>query len=90
MSVYGLLAGEYEALYDDQGGRCAICHRATGKSRRLSVDHDHAVGDGRDAVRGLLCRPCNDVLGHARDDPAFFERAIDYLKFPPAKKILDT
>lgn len=78
--TYGLEVGEYEAILEHQGGRCAICQRATGRTRRLSVDHDHATG----LVRGLLCRPCNDMLGHGRDDPPFFRRAADYLEQPPA------
>lgn len=78
-NTYGLRKGEYAQLYQFQDGFCALCRRATGASRRLSVDHDHANGD----VRGLLCRPCNSLLGHARDRPSFFERCISYLKFPP-------
>lgn len=77
--TYGLKKGEYALLYTFQGGRCAICRRATGASRRLSVDHDHATGD----VRGLLCRPCNTMLGHARDREDFFERAQWYLRASP-------
>src|SRR4051812_12621786 len=59
--VYGLEKGQYAELYEFQGGHCALCRRATGASRKLSVDHDHATG----RVRGLLCRPCNTLLGHA-------------------------
>lgn len=73
--VYGLEPGQYQRIYEFQGGRCFICRRATGASRRLSVDHDHKTGK----VRGLLCRPCNDVLGHLRDDPEAFERGMNYL-----------
>lgn len=78
--VYGLKPGQYGEIYLHQGGKCAICQRATGESRRLSVDHDHGSG----FTRGLLCRPCNDVLGLARDDPQFFYRAAAYLMHPPA------
>lgn len=84
--VYSIPPDAYDAMYDAQDGRCAICLRATGKTRRLSVDHDHKTGE----VRGLLCRPCNDVLGHARDDVAFFYRAIYYLVTPPAHSVLET
>ncbi|MCX4912876.1 endonuclease VII domain-containing protein [Streptomyces sp. NBC_00687] len=83
--VYGLGPGDYDRLYALQGGRCPICLRATGKTRRLSIDHDHATGD----VRGLLCRPCNTLLGHARDELEFFKRAYRYLKFPPARRLDD-
>lgn len=77
--TYGLQKGEYAQLYEFQGGKCALCRRATGASRKLSVDHCHASGD----VRGLLCRPCNTMLGHARDNTLFFERCIKYLIFSP-------
>jgi hypothetical protein len=78
--VYGLDDGDYSRIYHFQNGRCFLCQRATGAARRLSVDHDHKTG----RVRGLLCRPCNDILGHARDDVEFFRRAVSYLQLPPA------
>jgi len=82
---YGITQAEYEALYLFQGGRCAICWRATGKSKRLSVDHDHKTGE----VRGLLCSPCNrGVLGHLRDDVLALERAIRYLQAPPYQRMV--
>lgn len=83
--TYGLKEGEYAQLYSYQGGLCALCRRATGASRRLSVDHDHATGE----VRGLLCRPCNTLLGHARDAIAFFRRCILYLSDHPYKRMTD-
>lgn len=82
-TTYGLGEGDYATLYEAQGGKCAICRRATGATRRLSVDHDHKTL----LVRGLLCRPCNDILGHARDDPEFFSRAKGYLEKPPAQEL---
>lgn len=81
--VYGLKSGEYGKIYLVQGGKCAICRRATGATRKLSVDHDHKDG----LVRGLLCRPCNDLLGHLRDDPAAGYRIAAYLVDPPAQQI---
>ncbi|MFH8405488.1 endonuclease VII domain-containing protein [Streptomyces sp. NPDC018019] len=81
--TYGLGPGEYARLYAVQGGRCAICRRATGATRRLSIDHNHRDG----AVRGLLCRPCNSMLGHARDSVLFFSRAMAYLGDPPARQL---
>lgn len=84
-NTYGLSTGDYQRLYDAQGGVCAICQRATGASRRLSVDHDHKTGE----VRGLLCRPCNTMLGHGRDDTRFFLRAVSYLSWPPMRSLHD-
>ena len=82
--TYGLRAGQYEAMYAAQGGVCALCLVATGKTKALAVDHDHKTG----YVRGLLCGPCNKILGHARDDTAFFNRAILYLLQPPAHEVI--
>jgi hypothetical protein len=92
VQVYGITGEEYEKLYAAQGSACAICLRATGRSKRLAVDHDHAIEQvhgNRASVRGLLCSVCNNFLGHARDDPEFFKRAITYLLDPPARKVLD-
>lgn len=86
-SVYSIDAETYSDLYELQGGTCAICRRATGATRRLSVDHDHKCCDSRNScgtcVRGLLCRPCNDILGHLRDDPVIARRIVTYLQYPP-------
>ena len=77
--VYGLEAGEYDKLFQAQGGRCAICGGT--RRQRLSVDHCHKTG----LVRGLLCRMCNGrLLTSARDKPEVLRRAADYLERPPA------
>lgn len=92
LATYTLSVEEYWALYGAQGGRCALCQRASGTTRRLSVDHDHLCCKGRtscgNCVRGLLCRPCNTLLGRARDAVEFFQRCINYLTAPPARNIL--
>lgn len=82
---FGLTGEEYWLLYQHQNGRCWICQRATGASKRLAVDHNHETGE----VRGLLCGRCNhDVIGHLRDDPDALMRAAWYLWAPPARRIL--
>lgn len=72
---YGMDQGEYDDLFDAQGGKCAICGGHE-ESVLLSVDHNHETGE----VRGLLCRPCNSALGFFKDDPALVESALAYLK----------
>lgn len=84
MRVYGLPEGAYSALYEAQGGRCAICQWATGRTKRLAVDHNHATGE----VRGLLCGPCNQTIGRLRDAAEAFDRAAAYLRNPPARAVL--
>lgn len=78
--MYGLTKDQYEALYKAQGGTCYICQRATGKRKKLAVDHDHKTG----YVRGLLCSPCNNILAHLRDDKDAAHRVFVYLYNPPA------
>ena len=81
--TYGLGDQDYGKIYEAQGGYCANCGRATGATRRLSVDHDHKCCAGPVScgycVRGLLCRPCNDFLGYVRDDWNAFARGVRYL-----------
>lgn len=88
--TYGLEAGAYDALKKAQEGVCALCRRAKGVSKKLAVDHDHKCCPGPQScgncVRGLLCSPCNRMLGHGRDNPDFFARVLDYLINPPAQR----
>lgn len=89
-ATYGITGELYWALYEFQGGRCAICQRATGRTKRLAVDHDHKCPEGHDpktgclkCVRGLLCGVCNEVSGRWRDDPEVGERFAEYHRNPP-------
>lgn len=93
--TYGLTPDEYDALIEYQGGVCAFCGWATGRTRRLSVDHQHKR-EGCDhppetackaCLRGGLCRVCNDFLGYIRDDPAALARGYWYLIEPPARTL---
>lgn len=81
--VYGLGPGDYDRLHEIQGGKCAICQRSTGASKKLAVDHDHRDGH----ARGLLCSPCNKLLGHLRDDVDAVLRIYTYLSNPPASRL---
>jgi hypothetical protein len=83
--TYELTPEDYYAILEVQAGVCYICERANGRTKKLSVDHNHATGE----VRGLLCGPCNrDVLGHLRDSTEALQRGIDYLTNPPARAVL--
>jgi hypothetical protein len=73
---FGVTHDEFLAMFDAQGGACAICGNGNDGVRQLSIDHDHATGQ----VRGLLCDRCNPMLGYARDSIAVLEAAIEYLK----------
>lgn len=71
----------YQRMFLKQGGTCAICNRAetarrNGKEVWLSVDHCHTTG----AIRGLLCKKCNNGLGHFQDIPEIMEAAAAYVR----------
>lgn len=75
-------SADYAVLYQQEGGRCAICGQEETKRHRngaihaLSVDHDHQTG----LVRQLLCSDCNHVIAFCREDVARLVAAIEYLK----------
>lgn len=90
---YGITLERWQAMYDKQGGRCAICQRKA----KLNVDHNHGCPNGCTGarscgmcVRGLLCYDCNQILlGRITRETAkgsehacgVLERAIMYLKW---------
>ena|SRR5208283_350916 len=77
---YGLTIEGYDALFDSQGGCCALCGREFiqrhGRAGSPQVDHDHESGQ----VRGLLCPPCNAGLGAFHDSEIYLRLAIAYLR----------
>jgi hypothetical protein len=95
---FGIEPEVYWAIYDAQGGTCAIrgC-AAIGKVRLLSVDHDHRKARdecGHDpkkgcpnCIRGLLCSGCNSLL--IGRFASRLQAGLDYLASPPARQVLD-
>lgn len=73
-TLYGLSVTEYESLFRNQKGVCAIC--GVPSKRQLSVDHCHNTK----RVRGLLCHKCNFAIGLFQDNPALLVAASVYLK----------
>jgi hypothetical protein len=79
--LYGITIDDYEKMYEDQKGLCALCGSGevatlNGNVTRLCIDHDHGTGE----VRGLLCRGCNHLLDAIEVKPAdWLLKAHDYL-----------
>jgi hypothetical protein len=75
---YNITLDDYQAVHAAQGGGCAICRttQSVGRSKRLSVDHDHETG----IVRALLCMRCNSALGYFSENPDLLRRAATYLE----------
>ena len=73
---YGISLTDYNRLVVIQGGVCAICKREP--QQKLVVDHSHAR-QKEHAVRGLLCKTCNLMLGYVRDNLSHLRAAGAYL-----------
>lgn len=78
-SRYGISQEEYDRLFEEQRGCCAVCWQESG-DEELAVDHDHMTNK----IRGLLCRQCNTLVGVV--ESGFVQLAIQYLKRYGAKE----
>lgn len=72
-SKYGLEAEQYDAMLKSQKHCCAVC----GEKRKLVVDHNHQTN----AVRELVCSPCNTAIGLLQEDTKRIWRVVEYLTF---------
>lgn len=88
---YKLRIEDLAALVAKQDGKCGVCEKGlddvydfTIKKHNLVVDHDHACCSGGKScgkcIRGILCRDCNLMLGHSKDNVKTLKKAIKYLK----------
>lgn len=81
---YGITLVEFEQMVEDQNHLCACCGVAAISAETVSrrhaersvVDHCHSTG----RVRGILCQPCNLMLGYAKDNVETLRRAASYLE----------
>ena len=71
-SRYGISAEQMAEKLKSQGGVCEICKRVP---TRFVVDHDHQSEN----VRGIICQPCNVMLGGAKDDIETLRSGVIYL-----------
>lgn len=74
---YGITIDDYNRMFKEQCGGCAICGKHQSElDRAFDVDHNHVT----EKVRGLICNKCNLVLGNAFDNPIILRSAADYLE----------
>jgi len=78
-ATYNIDTEDLENLYKAQEGKCAICEQAK-PMNELVVDHEHSHEDNSGQVRGLLCSPCNLMLGHGKDKIKTFVNAAKYIE----------
>ena len=75
---YNLTIEQYQELYKQQNGNCAICKRdLMSFKKNPAIDHDHITGK----VRGLLCNNCNSGIGLLKDNYKICLDAAMYLKY---------
>lgn len=73
----------FQRLVNEQEGQCWICrkdlnfdHAPRNNSATACADHCHRTGK----PRGILCVPCNSMLGFAHDSIEILKKAILYLE----------
>jgi len=73
---YGLELEQYNLMFENQNGLCAICNHPEKLNRMLSVDHNHNTGE----IRALLCQRCNFLIGMANENLDTLISAVSYLR----------
>jgi hypothetical protein len=74
--IYGITLDQFNDLFLSQGSKCAICKGDASNGKNWHVDHCHQTG----RIRGILCHPCNLMIGHAGDDVERLLLSVEYLK----------
>ena len=71
LRMYGLTVEERDEMIRACSGRCPCCGVPFSEilGEQPCVDHDHKVKGSRRSARGIVCKGCNLVLGHAHDNP---------------------
>lgn len=79
---YHMTEEDWNILGEAQAWLCALCHKPA--KTRFVIDHCHKTN----RVRGLIHPMCNGRLGKVKDDAAWCEDAVEYLRRPPAYWLL--
>lgn len=86
LARFGITPEEFDARFDAQDQRCAICHADRPQfspGGGWHLDHDHSCCPGKKAcgqcIRGILCSRCNRAIGMFNDDAKLLAAAVEYL-----------
>ncbi len=71
---YNLSKADFDKLHENHNGLCGLCGELLGD--KYDIDHCHKTG----AVRGIIHRKCNWLLGAVDDSIPMLQGAIEYLK----------
>jgi len=80
---YGIDSKKFDKIIKSQNYECKICGKdyTNDNKKEFAVDHKH-IEDKRcteEDIRGIVCRNCNLMLGHAKDNPVILNKASNYL-----------
>lgn len=75
-NTYGITPAQWETMLDDQAGLCGVCTQPMSPGTDTHLDHCHTTKQ----VRMILCKPCNTLLGAARDSSLILDSASSYIK----------
>ena len=74
--LYGISPEQYEQMFKNQQGLCAICQQPEKNKSYLSIDHCHSSQE----IRSLLCGNCNSAIGLLQDSSKIIFSAASYLQ----------
>ena len=73
---YKISKEEARYWFERSLGSCEICGVKWKEGKeKLCIDHDHNTNK----IRGVLCKHCNTLLGHAKESLSILENAKSYL-----------
>lgn len=78
---YGLTKLQQIELYEHQNRKCLLCDHdivmfaTKNTSNSGCIDHDHKTNK----VRGILCHPCNTILGYVERKNLSFTKMENYI-----------
>jgi hypothetical protein len=72
---YGITLEDKEHMIASQNGKCAICETELDNGKHTCVDHCHKTGK----IRKILCKSCNILIGHSKENTEILKKAIQYL-----------
>lgn len=80
LKAFNLTVEQYDHMFEQQNGLCAICGNPetttrNGKVKHLAVDHDWKTGK----IRALLCARCNTAVGSLGDNLETVYKVVTYL-----------
>jgi len=73
--LYGISLDDFNKLLNNNP-RCQICQKTWTDIKKPFADHNHKTKK----FRGILCRNCNNILGHCYDNIDILKNAIRYLE----------